>query len=86
MLSTQFHNNISSYFANLYHDYILLSNYDMILAPEYNWNLILLGQLWKNDIVYYDTLIVIILTEKSKIIISVKKDQIFFILNLILSG
>lgn len=55
----------------------------MVLAPNCNSNLILLGKVCKSKITYYDKPIIIILMKNEKIIALAKKEQNFFILDLV---
>lgn len=49
-----------------------------------NWNLILLGQLWKGSIIYYDKPFIMILIKGGKIIAHTKKNCNLFTLDVII--
>ncbi len=60
--------------------------YNVALAPNYNSNLILLGQLQKSGIIYYDSPNAMMLMRKGRIIAQARRDQNLFILDLALPG
>lgn len=57
--------------------------YNIALALECDFNLISFGQFYKNGIIYYNNLIAMTLIRNRKIIPKAKREQNFFILNLV---
>lgn len=61
---------------------IIIEFHNIVLAFEYNLNVILLDQLLKNVITYYDNPNIIALMKSDKTIIYTKKSYILFTLDL----
>lgn len=62
----------------------LIKLYNVALAPDCNSNLISLDQLQENEIIYYDNPTSMILMKSKKIIVHVKRERNFFMLDFVI--